>query len=257
MRRMAAAGRAERRRLEKRCAPGVKKLLLWVAEQTVHHALNRYSFRRVETETVGMDVWAAFETALDNVMQEYPIQAAQWLIPMLQDGARIGYRRTSELLNQEAVQAVENAMFGNTDRIASRITSIGETTRDKFRQVISDAAKEGMPVGGLAEEIYKRFEDVSLGRVPTIARTEMMNAYNDGSVAAFKASSTVTHVSVIGCMSRERDKWNDPAWQQFMWRGEATCNIEDVSVVDCDKLQFHYNHTGCMVASKFRTEETA
>ena len=48
----------------------------------------------------------------------------------------------------------------------------------------------------------------------------------------------------IGCEAREA---GSPTY-----RGESTCNIEDVPVSDADKLRFHPNHTGTMVPSKFR-----
>ena len=54
----------------------------------------------------------------------------------------------------------------------------------------------------------------------------------------------ITHVSVIGCEARE------PGSPQY--RGESTCNIQDVPINDADKLEFHPNHTGTIVPSRFR-----
>lgn len=257
MRRQAALGRAERRKAEKRFKPLLRDLFDWVATETIRRGMRRAGLRRVEEPAVvGLDVWGAFNTALNDVMRDWPQEAVTALLPEIMNTARRGYEATARSMGDEVLNdRIEAAMRGSGPKIANRITSIGETTRERFRTVIQKAADEGVSPAGLAEEMYERFNEVSVNRIPTIARTEMMNAYNDGSVVAFQGSSTVTHVSVIGCMSRERDRWGDPGWAQFMYRGESTCNIEDVPVAECHLLNFHYNHTGCMVASKFRSDE--
>ena len=256
MRRQAAVGRRERRAAERVFKPAVRALLHWAAAEVVRLATGeRVSGKRIEEEQpeVTLDVWEAFGDAVDAMMREFPKEAVVRLLPQIMETARRGYEVTCKLTGDPVVQdRIEQAMRGNSAKVASRITSIGETTRDRFKAAIQKAAQEGLSPIGLAQEMYGRFNEVSDSRIPTIARTEMMNAYNDGAVASFQGSSVVTHVSVIGCMSRERDRWGDPSWAQFMYRGESTCNIENVSVQDCHLLGFHYNHTGCMVASKYR-----
>ena len=81
-------------------------------------------------------------------------------------------------------------------------------------------------------------------RINTIARTETNNAWTRGSVASFQESTTLSHVSVIGCEAREP---NSP-----QYRGESTCNVQDVPVEDAGLLDFHPNHTGTIVPSRFR-----
>jgi hypothetical protein len=80
-------------------------------------------------------------------------------------------------------------------------------------------------------------------RLTTIARTEGGRAVDEGMKEAFKQSEIITHCSVVGCMAVEP---NIPTYN-----GVPTCNIEDVPVVDVDDVEFHINHTGAWVASKF------
>ena len=80
-------------------------------------------------------------------------------------------------------------------------------------------------------------------RLTTLARTEGSRAVDEGVKEAVKSSGIVSHMSVIGCKAVEP---NIPTY-----RGEPTCNIEDVPTVDVDMVEFHVNHTGAWVASRF------
>jgi len=128
--------------------------------------------------------------------------------------------------------------------IAQRITGINDTTRKQFERAIQNAIGQGMTVTETAQFLVDKFPDMAESRIRTIARTELNGAYAKGSVASYLQSDVVAHVSVIGCEAREP---GSPTY-----RGESTCNIQDVPVVDADNLQFHPNHTGTIVPSGFR-----
>ena len=80
-------------------------------------------------------------------------------------------------------------------------------------------------------------------RLTTIARTEGGRAVDEGLKETLKNSGTVSHCSVVGCMSIE------PKIPTY--NGIPTCNIQDVPVIDVDAVEFHINHTGLWVPSRY------
>jgi hypothetical protein len=72
----------------------------------------------------------------------------------------------------------------------------------------------------------------------------MGKAADAGAAAAYKSNPAITYVSVVGCQAIE------PGIPTY--HGIPTCNIQNVPVHDCDKLEFHINHTGCIVPSGFK-----
>ena len=98
-----------------------------------------------------------------------------------------------------------------------------------------------------AKYLRGNFPERSRNRISTIARTELGQAADEGRKQSMKDLGTVTHVSVIGCEAREA--------ASPTYRGESTCNIEDVPIGDMDTLEFHINHTGTIVPSRFAGEE--
>ena len=81
-------------------------------------------------------------------------------------------------------------------------------------------------------------------RIPTIARTEMGMAADEGAKASMVNSEVVTHCSVIGCESST----DHPTLG-------INCNIENVPIEDVDKIEFHINHTGTWIPSKFKSTD--
>jgi hypothetical protein len=118
--------------------------------------------------------------------------------------------------------------------------------------VIRSSIADGHTVAETAKVLEERMPKIAAARIRTIARTETMMAWTEGSIASLQQSGVVTHVSVIGCESREEGSWGRPSFQQFMYRGEGTCNIQDVPIADAHLLNFHPNHTGSVVPSRFK-----
>ncbi len=182
--------------------------------------------------------------ALDEVFRETGIQATMEIMPPVQSVMGRAYSATNVLLGQDDSITGNQRLAREAREIAQRITGINNTTRSQFERVIRNSIDEGLTVTETAQILTEEFPEMANARTGTIARTELNNAYTKGSVASYQESSTVTYVSVIGCEARE------PKGPTY--RGEPTCNIEDVPVVDSDKLEFHPNHTGTVIPSRFR-----
>ena len=195
---------------------------------------------------------ALWMQALDEVFRETGIEATMELMPPIQSVMGRAYSTTNMLLAQDGDLTGRQRLAREARDIALRITAINDTTRKQFERVIRNAIDEGATVTETARRLTDDFPAMAGSRIGTIARTELNNAYTKGAVTSYQESSTVTHVSVIGCESRELDRWGQPSYLPYEYRGESTCNIEDVPVSDADKLRFHPNHTGTMVPSRFR-----
>lgn len=186
--------------------------------------------------------------AIEEVFAEQSIEATLELVPPIQSVMAQGYSRTSILLGQEADPERNPAISRQAQEIARKITRIDETTREKFRRVIDREIEQGQTIPELAKILRTEVMDMTHARSMTIARTETNGAFTRGSAQAFKESETLTHVSVIGCTDRETDN-------QWQYRGESTCGIQNVSVTEIDALLavgWHPNHQGTLVPSGFR-----
>lgn len=152
-------------------------------------------------------------------------------------------------------ERLRGAVARDSTLLAQRITNISDATRDRLRELLEQAIAKSQTVSEVADKLRSTMTDWAEHRVRTVARTETMLAWNEATARAMQASGAVTHVSVIGCESREEDRWKHPSFQQFTYRGEGTCNIRDVPVEDAARLRFHPNHTGVMVPSRMRDTE--
>jgi len=190
------------------------------------------------------------EQIFETVIRESADKTRRAIIPPVQSVMDQGYSKTSFLLGQ--VPKEDNDGLRHRARnLADKITEISEPVRAKFRKLLEKAAEEKLSVRDTTRRILTEMPKVGGQRALTIARTELSNAWTQGAVQSFKESTTVTRVSVIGCESREEERWQQPSYRQFLYRGESTCNIQDVAVADADKLVFHPNHTGTMIPTGF------
>lgn len=96
--------------------------------------------------------------------------------------------------------------------LAKNIKGVAETTKDEIQRLVGMAADEGWSVEQLAKAIREKGEIASRGRALTISRTETGNAYNLGSVAAYRTAG-ITHVDVLDgdddepCASANGSRW--------------------------------------------------
>ncbi len=173
------------------------------------------------------------------------------LMPPIQSVMAQGYSKTNLLLGQEAAADVKAMVARRSQAIAQKITKINETTRKEFVRVISESVDSGATVYETVKALRAELPQINASRQLTIARTELSNAWTQGSATAYKESDTLAAVSVIGCQDRE----GPPSPQ---WKGESTCNYEDLPVTDLDAfldVGFHPNHTGVLTPSRFKNAD--
>jgi hypothetical protein len=202
------------------------------------------------------DEWAKL---INDALADEDVKLVAELEPAEQSIISQGYSRTAGLIQVPEQRGINEIIAREAKQVAAQVTRINETTRRQMEQVIRKSIANGDSVTDTARALHEDFPSVLGHRSVTIGRTESMRAWNQGSVRAFQGSGAVTHVSVIGCTSREYGSWFTPSYLQYMFnagRGlESTCNIQDVLVTDADKLNFHPNHTGTIVPSKFRNAD--
>lgn len=187
------------------------------------------------------EVWFA---AIDEALRRLAPEVNAELVPTIQSVLGQGYSRTALLMGQATASEDFNQGLAQRARgIAEKITRIDDTTRTRFDNAVRSAIGENLTVQETAAMLRDRVGGINQRRSLLIARTEMNNAWTQGSVQSLKESRSITHVSVIGCKAREA---NSPKY-----RGESTCNIQDVPIADADKLEFHINHTGTVIPSGF------
>lgn len=172
------------------------------------------------------------------------------VLPPVQSVMAQGYAKTSALLGQVAEDHSVGLQI-RSRRLAEKITGLSDRTRNKFENLLTEAVDNKLSVVETVRKIQKEIPKFNAARAITIARTELGNAWTQGALQSFKESSTITEVSVIGCDSREEERWSQPSYQQYLYRGESTCNIQDVPIGDAEKLNFHVNHTGTIIPSAF------
>lgn len=194
-------------------------------------------------------IWAQ---ALDDVLRARLPGFTARVVPPIQSVATQAISKHAAALGVDLSDLGSPFARGETAKIAARIRNIDETTREKFRGIIKREMAERRTVVDVQHALKREMIGFSDRRLRTIARTETQSAWTRGTVAALQGTPDVTHVSVIGCESRELSRWGAPSYQQFMYRGESTCNIVDVPIADAHLLNFHPNHTGAVVPSKFR-----
>lgn len=193
--------------------------------------------------SMGMNeaVWA---NVINEVLgPEANIQLVTEFTPIVQSVAARAYERTSIFIGEELAADSSTTILRRAQNMAKEVTRINETTRANLVKTIERSMQEGQTVVESVRTLRAEIPEIAASRIPTIARTEIGNAVDQGTIQALKESSVVTHASVIGCKAREA---NSP-----QYNGQSTCNIQDVPVYDLDKLKFHPQHTGCIVASKF------
>ena len=190
-------------------------------------------------------IWAQ---AIENVFAASNISLVVEVAPTIQSTMAQGMSQTSQLLGETVPQAAAAQAIAVSARgVAAQIVNTSGTTKLLIERVIKQSISEGLTVSETAIAITEKLPAMNQWRSLTIARTELNRAWGQGVTRMLKASSQVTHVSVIGCEERED---NSPTYQ-----GASTCNISNVPVNDADSLDFHINHTGNIVPSNFRNRD--
>jgi hypothetical protein len=184
--------------------------------------------------------------AIESVFRGANLEIVTEVMPSVQSVMAKGYGTVSELLGHTAID--NNAEIARKARtIATKVTAINDTTKDNIINSVRRSIAGGLNVSETAAALERDVVPIFGNRALTVARTELNNAWTEGAATAFKASETLTHLSVIGCEARE------PNSPQF--NGESTCNFPDLPITQLDAflaVGFHPNHTGTLVPSGFR-----
>ena len=199
------------------------------AETSFSLGANEGTWREVIAEILGPD-------ANVELVQQYT--------PIVQSTASRAYDRTATFLGEQSDNAGRNAVFRRSQTMARQVTRINETTRDRLVSKLEQAMADGLTLPETAAMLRDSgISEIEAGRIPTIVRTEIGRACDEGTKEAMKESSTIKTVMVVGCTSVE------PHIPTF--DGRPTCNITGVPVERIDELEFHPNHTGCLIPETF------
>lgn len=248
------ASKIIRRKAEAKVVRIMHAAIMANVRQVIHNAEHRTRSGKAAVVLdlpVNVGVWL---DVIREVMAQEGITAQIEVLPVVQSVAGQAASKTDLILGTSPgnpAQAV-TALLHRSREIAKNVTGINATTRDKMREMVLDAAQDGKTSTDLAKDMLTKFETITPARARTIARTEMSNAWNDGTILSMKQGGMVTEVSVVGCESREQDRWGKPYFAQYLYNGEGTCNIKDVPIKDADDLEFHPNHTGVIIPSAFK-----
>lgn len=185
-----------------------------------------------------------WEAAIRQEMDRADLEVIAATTPIITSVAADTFHKVNVLLGAKPTQQQINALNVRTRTICAKVTNINETTRTRLRNHVVNGIREGMTVYELAEDIRKNIPSIATNRVPTIVRTELGRAVDEGTKHAMRESGIVTHFSVIGCTKIE------PRGPTLL--GWPTCNLEGVPIEYENEIEFHHNHTGCIVMDGFR-----
>ncbi|MDX2187771.1 MAG: hypothetical protein SFV32_12620 [Opitutaceae bacterium] len=163
--------------------------------------------------------------------------------PIVQSVAARSYSRTCAIVGEEQAHDAPILILRRAQQMAQQVTRVNDTTRQQLSTAIGTAIDEGLTVVEVANRLREDFPDIAASRMPTIARTEVSRAIDEGVKQSIKESSVVKTVMVIGCTAIEP---NGP-----LFDGKPTCNITGVPAHRVDELVFHPNHTGALVPESF------
>lgn len=108
--------------------------------------------------------------------------AAQETADLVAEAVAVGGQDAAILLDIEGGFNVSNprAIEYMRDYSANLITGINEETERRVRDLLADAIEEGRSYGSVARGLRDLFDDFSKDRADLIAKTELGNAYSEG-----------------------------------------------------------------------------
>lgn len=206
-------------------------------EEVIKIAEKQASFKAYKT----IDPW---NTSLTRVFALSDFDVAGNFQSIQADSVNGAYNDAKRLLGDKPNSNSKPQNRQRSYKIASKVTKINNTTRKILRNEISRSINEGMTVPETSIRLRRMLPRMKR-RIPTIVRTEMSRATDEGVKQAMKESRVITHCSVMGCEKEE---------PLFTYNGSSTCNVENVPIAEVDGVEFHINHTGAWVPSKFKTQ---
>ena len=220
-----------------------------ICDKVELHARHHLRAAGVPQRKAGVDIgFGSAEHTWKQAIQEVlgpsaTVELTADYLPTVQSIAAKSYSRTCLFLGDAEAADASVKILRRAQAMARQVTSINETTRDRLINSITGALDDGQTLAETIATIRSEIPEIAAGRIPTIARTEVGRAIDEGTKEAMGESSTITHVRVIGCEAIEP---KIPTMD-----GVPTCNICGVPVSRLDELEFHINHTGCIVPQFF------
>lgn len=157
------------------------------------------------------------------------------------------YANVADTLTVDITAESNRALASRIDLLRRTAPRINDTQKARLKEILDENIQAGTTPGTLAQAIQEGMGMFNSARPVMIARNELAAAYRQGNRQAMVDSGIITHISVVGCEARED---NSPTYH-----GESTCNITDVPIDDIDQLDYHVNHTGAEVPSRFGMPE--
>jgi len=207
-------------------------------EEVIEGAVKSSSFKQFGI----FDPWVG---SLSRTFMQGDFQVAGNLKAIQEPLVNGTYGDSKKLLGEKVPRHSKFRNRERSNKIAGRVTKINKTTRTLLKQEIQNALKEGLSVAETSKKLREMLPRMNR-RIPTIVRTEMGRATDEGVKQALKESRVVTHCSVMGCEKEE---------PLFTYNGQSTCNVEGVPIGEVDGVEFHINHTGAWVPSRFKSAE--
>lgn len=166
--------------------------------------------------------------------------------PMYQAMADKSSEDVAHILSITLTPGASQDIIDRINLTRARGPRINDTQREKLQAILEEGMSEGLTKGEMAVKIQSELDMFNSARPATIARNELAEAYRQGARAGMVDSGVITEISVVGC---EAEEPGSPTY-----KGRSTCNIDGVPIEDIDKLDYHVNHTGAEVPSKFASE---
>lgn len=186
-------------------------------------------------------MWAA---AIEEEFASAGHPVAVIMAPAIQSVAQDVHEKVCILLGSKPTKQQMQALNVRTRSLAKKVTGISGTTRNRLQEVVADALRNNMTVFETIEAVRDKIPAIVDNRIATIVRTEMGRASDEAIKNAMVWGGTVTHFDVIGCQRVE-----PPRVANLF--GVPTCNITGVPIQYESTIEFHINHTGCIVAAMF------
>ena len=168
-------------------------------------------------------------------------------LPTMQSVIAKSSSRVNIFLGEEDDHDASVHILRRAQGMARLVTRINETTRNNLANSISTMQSEGNTLVEIVRAVREKIPNIEAARIPTIVRTEVGRAIDEGTILALQGSSSVTHVMIVGCQAIE------PGIPEI--DGIPTCGIAGLPVGRLGELRTHVNHTGCILPQFFISDK--
>ena len=192
-------------------------------------------------------VTGMWETAIRQEMDHTDLETIALFMPVVTSVSANTFGKTNIVLGYKPTPVQVASLNVRNRALAAKVTNINDTTRELLRKHILKGIEKGSSVGEVIADIRKNIPSIATNRIPTIDRTELGRAADEGVKHAMLSYGLVTHFSVIGCTKIE------PRGPTLL--GWPTCNLENVPIEYIDQIEFHPNHTGAIVLEAVRASD--